>query len=182
LHPWNTSQPEIFAYAARDNRSAPTANISIPGVPKGSHTVLVFDGEQNGLLSARAAAVQNVTVTEGGLEPPKMDSKASASIERAGGNICVNCSDMDDGESKGCVVVVRSNQTLESARSYEISGSSKLCVPQRDGEYSVAVFRQSMSNVLQTTPLKVSVVSIRTPTPTTCKSGEVKIPPRFSSK
>ena len=66
LHPQNTSQTVMFAYAARDNSSAPTANISIHGVPKGSHTVLVFDGEQNGLLSARAAAVQNVTVAEGG--------------------------------------------------------------------------------------------------------------------
>ena len=66
LHPQNASQTEMFAYAARDNSSAPTANISIHGVPKGSHTVLVFDGEQNGLLSARAAAVQNVTVTEEG--------------------------------------------------------------------------------------------------------------------
>ena len=65
LHPQNTSQAEMFAYAARDNSSAPTANISIYGVPKGSHTVLVFDGEKNGLLSAQAAAVQNVTVTEG---------------------------------------------------------------------------------------------------------------------
>ena len=52
LHPQNVSQIEMLAYAARDNSSAPTANISIPGVPKGSHTVLVFDGEQNGLLSA----------------------------------------------------------------------------------------------------------------------------------
>ena len=68
LHPQNTSQTEMFAYAARDNSSAPTANISIHGVPKGSHTVLVFDGEQNGLLSTRAAAVQNVTVAEGGPE------------------------------------------------------------------------------------------------------------------
>ena len=66
LHPLDTSHTEMFAYAARDNSSAPTANISIPGVPKGSHTVLVFDGEQNGLLSAQAAAVQNVTVTQGG--------------------------------------------------------------------------------------------------------------------
>ena len=70
LHPQNVSQIEMFAYAARDNTSsAPTANISIPGVPKGSHTVLVFDGEQNGLLSAGAAAVQNVTVTQGRPEP-----------------------------------------------------------------------------------------------------------------
>jgi len=71
LHPQNVSQSEMLAYAARDNSSAPTANISIPGVPKGSHTVLVFDGEQNGLLSTRAAAVQNVTVEEGGPEPAK---------------------------------------------------------------------------------------------------------------
>ena len=71
LHPQNVSQSEMFAYAARDNSSAPTANISIPGVPKGSHTLLVFDGEQNGLLSTRAAAVQNATVEEGGPEPGK---------------------------------------------------------------------------------------------------------------
>jgi len=71
LHPQNVSQIEMLAYAARDNSSAPTANISIPGVPKGSHTVQVLDGEQNGLLSTRAAAVQNVTVEEGGPEPAK---------------------------------------------------------------------------------------------------------------
>ena len=71
LHSWNTTQTEIFAYAARDiNRHAPTANITIHGVPIGNYTVLVFDGEYNGLLSERAAiAPQNVTVTDGGLEP-----------------------------------------------------------------------------------------------------------------
>jgi len=47
LHPLDTSHTEMFAYAARDNSSAPTANISIPGVPKGSHTVLVFDSKTN---------------------------------------------------------------------------------------------------------------------------------------
>ena len=41
LHPWNTTQTEIFAYAARDNRHAPTANITIHGVPRGNYTVLV---------------------------------------------------------------------------------------------------------------------------------------------
>ena len=70
LHPQNALQTEMFAYAARDNSSAPTANISIYGVPKGSHTVLVFDGEQNGLLSTRPAAVQNVTAEEGGPPDP----------------------------------------------------------------------------------------------------------------
>ena len=69
LHSWNTTQTEIFAYAARNNRHAPTANITIHGVPKGNYTVLVFDGEYNGLLSERAAITpQNVTVTAGGLE------------------------------------------------------------------------------------------------------------------
>ena len=69
LHPWNKTQTEIFAYAARDNRHAPTANITIHGVPRGNYTVLVFDGEYNGLLSERAAITpQNVTVTAGGLE------------------------------------------------------------------------------------------------------------------
>jgi len=70
----------MFAYAARDNSSAPTANISIPGVPKGSHTVLVFDGEQNGLLSTRAAAVQNVTVTQGAPEPARSTYLLSNSL------------------------------------------------------------------------------------------------------
>ena len=70
LHPWNTTQTEIFAYAARDNRVAPTSNITIYGVPRGNYTMLVFDGEYNGLLSERAAiAPQNITVTDGGLEP-----------------------------------------------------------------------------------------------------------------
>ena len=69
LHPWNTTQTEIFAYAARDNRHAPTANITVHGVPRGNYTVLVFDGEYNSLLSERAAITpQNVTVTAGGLE------------------------------------------------------------------------------------------------------------------
>ena len=69
LHPWNTTQTEIFAYAARDNRHAPTANITIHGVPRGNYTVLVFDGEYNGLLSERAAFTpQNITVTDGSLK------------------------------------------------------------------------------------------------------------------
>ena len=69
LHPWNITQTEIFAYAARDNRHAPTSNVSIHGVPRGNYIILVFDGEYNGLLSERAAlAPQNVTVTAG-LEP-----------------------------------------------------------------------------------------------------------------
>ena len=69
LHPWNTTQTEIFAYAARD--SAPTADISIHGVPKGNHMMLVFDGEHDGLLSERAAIdAQNVTITEDGKFEP----------------------------------------------------------------------------------------------------------------
>ena len=69
LHPWNTTQTETFAYAARSNTSAPAADTSISRVPKGNHTMLVFDGEHNGLLSEQAAlAAQNVTITkEGGL-------------------------------------------------------------------------------------------------------------------
>ena len=70
LHPWNTTQTEIFAYAARDNRHAPTANITIHGVPRGNYTVLVFDGEYNGFLSEQAAiGPKNITVTGGGLDP-----------------------------------------------------------------------------------------------------------------
>lgn len=61
----------MLVYVARENHSIPIANISIPGVPKGSYTVLIFDGEQNGFLSTRAAAVQNVVVTEGGPEPAR---------------------------------------------------------------------------------------------------------------
>ena len=68
LHPWNTTQTEIFFYAAR--RNASTADGSIPRVPKGNYTMLVFDGERNGLLSEQPAIVtQNVTITnEGGFD------------------------------------------------------------------------------------------------------------------
>ena len=70
LHPWNTTQTEIFGYAARGSSHAPTANVTIPGVPRGNYTMLVFDGEYNGLLSERPAiAPQNITVTAGGLKP-----------------------------------------------------------------------------------------------------------------
>ena len=63
------ARTEIFAYAARDNRVDPTANVSIHGVSRGNYIMLVFDGEYNGLLSERAAiAPQNITVTAGGLE------------------------------------------------------------------------------------------------------------------
>ena len=52
------------------NRHTPAANITIYGVSRGNYTMLVFDGEYNGLLSERAAiAPQNITVTAGGLEP-----------------------------------------------------------------------------------------------------------------
>ena len=37
---------------------------------RGNYTVLAFDGEYNGLLSERAAITpQNITVTDGSLEP-----------------------------------------------------------------------------------------------------------------
>lgn len=111
-----------------------------------------------------------------------MDSEASSTIRVADNNICIHCSDVNDGKWKGCIVVLHSIRKLESTVSHKIPKSRERCFPQEDGEYTVAVFRQNMSNVLQTAPLNVSVVSIRTPTPTTCKSGEVKIPPRFSSK
>ena len=76
LHPWNTTQTEIFAYGARECISAPTANVTIHGVPRGNYTVLVFDGEYNGLLSEQAAIVpQNITVTDGDLEPVRGNAK-----------------------------------------------------------------------------------------------------------
>ena len=97
-----------------------------------------------------------------------VDLGASASIREAGNNICVSCFDMDEG---GCVViVVPFTRILESVLSREIPRSGETCFPQEDGEYSVAVFRQSVNNVLQTAPLNVSIVSIYDSTPTTCKS------------
>ena len=100
-----------------------------------------------------------------------MDSGASASIREDTNSICINCSDMDDGESKGCfVIVVPFTRILESVVSREIPRSGETCFPQEDGDYSVAVFRQSVNNALQTTPLNVSIVSINGSTPTTCKS------------
>ena len=100
-----------------------------------------------------------------------VDLGVSASIREAGDNICVICSDTDDGESRDCVViVVPFTRILEFVMSREIPRSGETCFPQEDGDYSVAVFRQSINNVLQTTPLTVSVVSICNSTSTTCKS------------
>ena len=68
------NKTEIFAYATRYDSSAPTSDISIHGVPKGIHMMLVFDGEYNGLLSEQAAiSPQNITVTDGNLESVKGD-------------------------------------------------------------------------------------------------------------
>ena len=79
--------------------------------------------------------------------------------------------------SKGCVVVLRPPQEMLSLLSYEIPKSEEgRCFPKlQSGEYTVAVFKQNMSNTLQKNPVKVAVVSVSIPTETTCKSNSVTL-------
>ena len=100
------------------------------------------------------------------------NSGPSASINTTDDKICVSCP--DDGVSKGCVVVLRLPQKMQSTLSYEIPRSEEgRCFPQKQsGEYTVAVFKQIMRNALQEKPLNVSMVTISISTQTTCKSDD----------
>ena len=73
--------------------------------------------------------------------------------------------------SKGCVIVLRHSQELQSTMSYEILRSEEEgCFHQElSGDYTVAVFKQTMNKTLHAIPLNVSVVSVTFSTPTTCK-------------
>ena len=97
------------------------------------------------------------------------NSELSASINITGDQICVSCP--DDGVSRGCVIVLRHSQELQSTMSYEILRSEgEGCFRQeKSGDYTVAVFKQTMNKTLHAIPLKVSVVSVSFSIPITRK-------------
>ena len=96
-------------------------------------------------------------------------SELNASINTTENQICVSCP--DDGVSRGCVIVLCHSQELQSTISYEILRSEgERCFRQeKSGDYTVAVFKQTISKTLHAIPLNVSVVSVSFSTPTTCK-------------
>ena len=97
------------------------------------------------------------------------NSELSASINTSDNQICVSC--LDDGMSRGCVIVLRHSQELQS--SYEIRRSEVRCFHQElSGDYTVAVFKQAMNKTLYAIPLNVSVVSVSSSTPTTRKLND----------
>ena len=100
------------------------------------------------------------------------NSVLSASINTTENQICVSCP--DDGVSRGCVVVLHHSQELQSTKSYEILRSEEVrCFRQeQSGDYTVAVFKQTINKTLHAIPLKVSVVSISFSTPTTRKLND----------
>ena len=89
-----------------------------------------------------------------------------------GDQICVSCP--DDGVSKGCVVVLRPPQELQSTITYEIPNlvEEKCFHQEQSGQYTVAVFKQTTNKTLHMTPLNVSVVSVSFSTPTTRKLND----------
>ena len=96
------------------------------------------------------------------------NSRSSASINTTGDQICVSCS-----VSKGCVIVLRTPQDLQSTMSHKIPRSEgEGCFHQQSGEYTVAVFKQTMNKTLHAIPLNVSVVSVSFSTPTTRKLND----------
>ena len=97
------------------------------------------------------------------------NSELSASINTTENQICVICP--DDGVSRGCVIVSRHSQELQSTMSYEILRSEgEGCFHQeKSGNHTVAVFKQTINKTLRAISLTVSVVSVSFSTLTTCK-------------
>ena len=96
-------------------------------------------------------------------------SELSASINTTEKQICVSCP--DDGVSRGCVIVLCPSQELHSTMSYEILRSEgEGCFRQeKSGDYTIAVFKQTMNKTLHAIPLYVSLVSVSFSTPITRK-------------
>ena len=75
--------------------------------------------------------------------------------------------------SRGCVIVLRHSQELQSTMSYKIPRSEVRCFHQeQSGDYTVAVFKQTINKTLHAIPVNVSVVSVSFSTPTTCKLND----------
>ena len=96
-------------------------------------------------------------------------SGPSVSVNTTDDQICVSCPYSD--VSKGCVVVSRHSQELQSTMSYEIlrSEGEGRFHQELSGDYTVAVFKQTMNKTLHAIPLNVSVVSLSLSTPATRK-------------
>ena len=81
-----------------------------------------------------------------------------ASINTTENQICVSCP--DDGVSRGCVIVLRYTQELQSIMSHKIARAEVRCFHQeQSGDYTVAAFKQTINKTLNAIPLNVSVVS-----------------------
>lgn len=76
--------------------------------------------------------------------------------------------------SKGCIVVLRPPQELQSTMNYEIPNlvEEKCFHQERSGEYTVAVFKKTTNKTLNAIPLNVSVVSVSSLTPITRKLND----------
>ena len=76
--------------------------------------------------------------------------------------------------SRGCVIVLRHSQELQSTMSYEIPRSEgEGCFHQeQSGDYTVAVFKQTINKTLHAIPLNVPVVSVSLSTPSTRKLND----------
>ena len=99
------------------------------------------------------------------------NSGFGASINTTENQICVSCP--DDGVSRGCVIVLRHSQELQSIMSHNISRAKVNCFHQeKSGDYTVAVFKQIINKTLNAIPLNVSVVSLSSSTPTTRKLND----------
>ena len=99
------------------------------------------------------------------------NSGPSASINAMNENICISCP--DDGVSRGCVVVLRHSQELQSTMSHNIPRAEVSCFHQeQNGDYTVAVFKQTMNKTLNAIPQKVSVVCLSSSSPTTRKLND----------
>ena len=99
------------------------------------------------------------------------NSGLSASINTTDDQICVSCP--DDGVSRGCVIVLRNSQELQSTMNHKIPRAEVRCFHQeQSGEYTVAVFTETTNKILDAIPLNVSMVSLSFSTPTTRKLND----------
>ena len=75
------------------------------------------------------------------------NSGFGASINTTENQICVSCP--DDGVSRGCVIVLRHSQELQSIMSHNIPRAEVSCFHQeKSGDYTVAVFKQIINKTL----------------------------------
>jgi len=84
----------------------------------------------------------------------------STNIQQTHKEICIRCPE----DVKGCFTNIHHTWNFKSVESHIIQKSSRRCFHWLSGEYTVAVFGQSVGGVLQKGPLIVSVVSISKPT------------------